>query len=134
MVEEEFSKPVQRLLQQGICSIEDVREAVEEARKLLLPDMSDRIRRAERVMSVLGDSTRIRILLLLSTREMCVCEIEAALQLTQSTASHHLGLLEHAGILTRNRKSKRVFYQLNKTQLIDEVLRETREGGIESVT
>lgn len=128
MSEQELSKPVQRLVQQGVCSIDDIREAVAEAHRLLMPEMSSRIREVERTIGVLGDSTRIRIVLLLAIREMCVCEIEAALKLTQSTASHHLGLLERAGILERDRRSKRVFYNLIETPLVSEVLRSLRSS------
>ncbi len=129
MSEQELSEPVKRLVRQKVCSIEDIREAEEEARNFSKPEMSSRIREVERNLDVLGDSTRLKIVLLLIKREMCVCEIEAALKLTQPTASHHLGMMERSGILERNRKARRVFYKLNRTPLVAEVIRSLKEGA-----
>lgn len=47
----------------------------------------------------LSDETRLRILSLIVKKEMCVCEIETALGLTQSNASRHLTTLKQAEIL-----------------------------------
>lgn len=116
------------MVQQGICSPQDIREAKAEATRLLTPEYSRRIRDAEKLLGALGDSNRIRIIYLLSRREMCVCEIEAALGLSQPTASHHLGLLEQVGLLERNRRARRVFYKINVSPIIDEVLRMIKGG------
>src|SRR3972149_1746597 len=63
-----------------------------------------------RLFKALADETRLRILNLLRTREMCVCEIMIALDLTQPTASHHLRILENAKLVEDSRKGKGVFY------------------------
>jgi ArsR family transcriptional regulator len=42
---------------------------------------------------------------------MCECEIIVALGLTQPTASHHLSILERAGIITATKRGKWVFYK-----------------------
>jgi ArsR family transcriptional regulator len=68
--------------------------------------------RQSRVFKALGDKTRLSILSLLSVREMCVCEIMAALSLTQPTASHHLGILENAGVLKERKDGRWVFYRI----------------------
>ena len=51
------------------------------------------VRPLTRLFRALGDETRLRIVALLSHGELCVCHIEAALDLNQSTASRHLGIL-----------------------------------------
>lgn len=62
--------------------------------------------------SALGDSTRLKMLRLIGDEELCSCEVMAALGLTQPTTSHHLGILERAGLLSSRRNGKWVFYKI----------------------
>lgn len=66
-----------------------------------------------KIFKALSDKTRIRILNLLSIRELCVCEIETILDITQSNASRHLNRLKDAKIITDNKKSQWVFYKID---------------------
>jgi len=72
-----------------------------------------------RFFKALADETRLRILKLLKVRELCVCEVMVALDLTQPTASHHLGILENAGLVKARKEGKWVFYRLTNPQLIE---------------
>src|ERR1051325_5215410 len=56
------------------------------------------VRPLTRLFRALGDETRLRIVALLSHGELCVCHLESALELNQSTASRHLGILRAAGV------------------------------------
>jgi len=67
----------------------------------------------ERFFKALGDSTRLKMIRLLAERDMCVCEIMVALEITQPTASHHLNILERQGIAKKSRKGKWVLYGLS---------------------
>jgi hypothetical protein len=49
-------------------------------------------------MKALADPGRIKIVKMLEARELCVCEIHAALDLAQPTISKHLRILEEAGL------------------------------------
>jgi ArsR family transcriptional regulator len=69
----------------------------------------------ERVFFGLADQTRVMILELLTDEELCSCEITAALQLTEPTTSHHLGILERSGLIVSRREGKWVFYQIANT-------------------
>ncbi len=113
------SKSVQRLIELGICQPSDISRARTEAERLSSPEYAARIRRAERLLGTVGDSNRIKILLLLSKREMCVCELESALGLPQPTVSHHLGLLERADLLERSKKERWVFYRVRDSPALD---------------
>jgi len=70
------------------------------------------LRRLKDVFSGLADETRLKILKLLAGEELCACELMAALDLTQPTTSHHLGILERSGLVLPRREGKWVFYRL----------------------
>ena len=115
---DQAKRSVQHLIELGMCQPSDVERAKEEARRLSSPDYAMKIRRAEKLLGAVRDSTRIRILLLLSGREMCVCELESALGLAQPTTSHHLGILEQAGLVERSKKERWAFYRVRNSPTI----------------
>ncbi len=113
------STSVQRLIELNICQPSDIKRAEAEAEKLSTPEFSAKLRRAEKLVGAIGDSNRMKILLLLSKGEMCVCELESALGLPQPTVSPHLGLLEQADLLRRNKKGRFVFYEIQNSPALD---------------
>ncbi len=68
-----------------------------------------------RIMKALSDPNRVRVLKLLQTKELCVCEIQEFLQLAQSTVSKHMKILEDAGLVDRERRGSWIIYQLSNT-------------------
>ena len=64
------------------------------------------------ILKALADENRIRILNLLRNDELCVCDIEAVLDIKQSNASRHLNRLKIAGIIVSDKKSQWVYYRL----------------------
>jgi len=81
-------------------------------------DEDDRTFRAlELFFAALGDTTRLKILKLIGDEELCSCEVMAALELTQPTTSHHLGILERAGLLSSRRNGKWVFYKITNSTI-----------------
>lgn len=65
-----------------------------------------------KILKMLADETRFRILELLLNGEACVCEIFPKVKKTQSTVSIHLGKLERAGLIESRREGKKVFYKI----------------------
>jgi ArsR family transcriptional regulator, arsenate/arsenite/antimonite-responsive transcriptional repressor len=62
----------------------------------------------------LSDETRLRCLMLLYKEgELCVCELTAALELSQPKISRHLAPLRHNGILQDSRVGQWVYYKIN---------------------
>jgi len=114
------SKRLDRLIKSGICPAEDVSRYAEEL-KQLAEKIADRefAQKRSKFFKALADETRLRILRLLEVREMCVCEVMVALGLTQPTASHHLGLLEDAGLVKDRKEGKWVFYSIADSKLIE---------------
>lgn len=67
-----------------------------------------------KVVRALGDKNRLMILKLLEDRELCVCEMQAALGIAQPTVSKHLKILEKAGLVHRKKEGLWVNYRLNR--------------------
>jgi ArsR family transcriptional regulator, lead/cadmium/zinc/bismuth-responsive transcriptional repressor len=68
------------------------------------------------LLKVLADPTRLRIVGYLAQRELCVCDLEELLGISQSMTSHHVGVLRRAGLLLQRREERDVrwvFYRLN---------------------
>jgi len=108
-----ISKRLERLVRSGICPAEDVSKYALELRQLV-HEITDEntVKTQSRLFKALADATRLKIVMLLEIREMCVCEIMVALDLTQPTASHHLGILEAVDLVKDRREGKWVFYSL----------------------
>ena len=64
------------------------------------------------VARALGDETRARIVALLGVRALCVCELMAALDLSQATVSDHVRILVDAGLLTASKQSYWTVYSV----------------------
>lgn len=72
----------------------------------ILYDLSD-------LFKVFGDTTRIKILCALFQAEMCVCDIAALLNMTQSAISHQLRVLKQARLVKFRKEGKVVYYSLD---------------------
>ena len=113
-----LDKSLENLACSGRCAPEEAasyREKLEELAKeaideTLVDDQS-------RVFRALGDKTRMRIVYLLKARELCVCEIMAALHLTQPTASHHLNILENAKVIKERKDGRWAFFSITDMKL-----------------
>lgn len=66
------------------------------------------------IFKALGDETRLRIINLLLQRELCVCDIEGILEISQSNASRHLLKLKSCGIITQEKKAQWVFHRIDE--------------------
>lgn len=65
-----------------------------------------------KVMKALSDRNRVKIIKMLQSREMCVCEMQAALELAQPSVSKHLKVLEEAGLVESRKDGLWVNYRV----------------------
>ncbi len=93
------------------CDFYQVHEKVVEAVHGNIPD-EDVLYDLAELFKVFGDSTRIKILYVLSEAEMCVCDIAQILNMTQSAISHQLKILKQSKLVKNRREGKAVFYSL----------------------
>jgi len=64
-----------------------------------------------------GDVNRLRIFTLLRQGEQCVCNIEAATQLSQNLVSHHLRVLRESGLVQSRKSGRWAYYSINRINL-----------------
>lgn len=74
------------------------------------------------LMKAFTNETRLRILVILSQKQLCVCEIQGILKKPQPQISKQLGILKDLGLLTDVKKDKFVFYSLNDNEIVKAVI------------
>ena len=82
--------------------------------------MAKQLSEMEAFFKALADATRLRILGLLLTGEVCVCHIHESLKIPQPKASRHLAYLRHAGLVETRRDGLWIYYRM--ADLADPVL------------
>ncbi|GEM_PF-1683458 len=85
---------------------------------------------------VLTDETRLQIIQLLRDGELCVCELQEELEMSQPSVSYHLRQMVEAGFLLRRREAGWTNYRLNPElpEQVDKIREELGlyEGGFET--
>lgn len=79
--------------------------------ELMLTD-DTKIESLAEFFKVFGDATRIKILLALYDKELCVCDIAMELNMTQSAISHQLKILKQMRLVKNRREGKSIIYSL----------------------
>jgi ArsR family transcriptional regulator len=74
--------------------------------------MTGQLLQMESLFKALADATRLRILGLLLTGEVCVCDIHESLKIPQSKTSRHLAYLRRAGLVETRREGLWIHYRM----------------------
>lgn len=67
-----------------------------------------------KILKVIAEPNRLRILCFLSSGTKCVCEIERNLSLSQNLVSHHLKVLREANLISFTKQAQWKHYALNQ--------------------
>ena len=67
---------------------------------------------------VFGDATRLKILYVLLSAEMCVYDIASVLGMSQSAISHQLRVLKQMDLVKNRREGKTIFYALADAHIV----------------
>lgn len=108
------TEKLERLIESGECPSKSSEVYAKELKKLsyqLDEEISDKILE---LFNALSDHKRMKIVKLLLNRKLCVCEFTEVLDISQSTVSHHLGILENSGLIRGFKKGKWTFYEVEK--------------------
>jgi ArsR family transcriptional regulator, arsenate/arsenite/antimonite-responsive transcriptional repressor len=99
--------------------------------------MPTQVQAIEHLFQALADATRLRILGLLLTGEVCVCDIHESLKISQPKASRHLAYLRRAGLVLARREGLWMYYRLAESRepLVDTIRQAVTHtlGHVESI-
>lgn len=102
-------------------------EIADEYRKELL-QLADSVadaptaKKNSKFFKALSDEKRLRIVKLLREKEMCICELMICLDMTQPNLSHHIQILENAGVVNRKKKGKWVYCSLADKKTVEDLI------------
>ena len=100
----------------NICKCEEVHEyIIDEVRQVMPQD--EMLYDLAELFKVFGDTTRIKILYALFSKEMCVCDIADLLGMTHSAISHQLRVLKQARLVKFRKEGKVVYYSLDDSHI-----------------
>jgi len=69
------------------------------------------------IFKALSDTTRLRVLKLLERGELCVCDIVAAMEMSQPKVSFHLNALKEAGFVKDRKEGRWIHYRLDEADV-----------------
>lgn len=101
----------------GTCDVNCIHaDAVKEVKKAAIS--RDGATDLSRIFQVMSDPTRLRIISLLTQKELCVCDIAAALGMTQSAVSHQLRVMRMAQLVKYRKEGRIAFYALDDEHVL----------------
>jgi len=104
----------------GVVAIDE--EKVKAVTKLMPKDIE--VDRTAETFKILGDPTRLKIVLALMKEELCVCDLSALIGVTVSAISHQLRLLRNMRIVKNRKEGKMVYYSIDDLH-IENIISET---------
>lgn len=79
----------------------------------------EKSQRMAEFFSCLGDANRLRILSVLAVQELCVCDIAAAVKMSESAVSHQLRTLRAGRLVGYRKQGRNVFYFLKDSHILN---------------
>lgn len=80
---------------------------------------TEKAQRMAEVFSLLGDTNRLRIVSLLAVKELCVCDLAAILNMSESAVSHQLRALRTMRLVRYHKRGRKVFYRLQDNHVLN---------------
>jgi ArsR family transcriptional regulator, lead/cadmium/zinc/bismuth-responsive transcriptional repressor len=97
---------------EDVCGVRCIhRERIMEARDRALP--AGEYEAMAALFKAMGDPNRLRVLWALGHGEMCVCDLAAHLECSESAVSHQLRLLRQMALVKNRRQGQVLYYRLN---------------------
>lgn len=95
-----------------LCECNVIHEDVVERVRQQMPEETP-VYEVSELFKVFGDSTRSRMICALRLEEMCVCDLAALLNMTQSAISHQLRILRSSRLVKSRKQGRVVYYSLD---------------------
>ena len=107
--------------EQELCGVRTIHlDRVARARNKMLSKRE--LERLALTCRLLGDPTRLKIVMALQDGEMCVCDIAAFIGLSESAVSHQLRRLRELAIVKNRREGQMLYYSLDDAH-VDDLIR-----------
>lgn len=116
------------MTEENTCEILRIDEKTVKKMKNNMLDITE-IQKLSAIYKALGEPTRLKILHCLKQEEMCVCDISAILDMSQSAVSHQLRVLRNLRLVKYRKEGKMVYYSLDDEhifRILDEGLSHIR--------
>ncbi|MBE9227919.1 helix-turn-helix transcriptional regulator [Phormidium sp. LEGE 05292] len=81
--------------------------------------LTEKAQRMAEFFSFLGDANRLRILSMLAVKELCVCDLAAALEMSESAVSHQMRVLRSMRLVSYRKRGRNVFYRLKDHHVLE---------------
>jgi ArsR family transcriptional regulator len=115
MCKETTTEQLNKLLETRFCDANDTDEHETQLEKLSESYLKRfELKEKAGLFNALSEENRLKILTLLTLREMCVCELTVALGMTQPNLTYHIKKLENVGLVRYRKEGKWVYYGLNE--------------------
>ncbi len=99
-------------INEDVCGVRVIHsERISQAKSEAVPE--NELERMALIYKMLGDPTRLKILLALRNNEMCVCDLAAFTCLTESAVSHQLRRLRDTALVKKRRDGQVLYYSLD---------------------
>jgi len=80
---------------------------------------TEKAQRMAEFFSLLGDANRLRIISVLAIQELCVCDLAAILDMSESAVSHQLRALRAMRLVRYHKRGRKVFYHLQDNHVLN---------------
>ncbi len=106
----------QKCINEDTCNVRVIHaDKIAQAHKMAAPD--EQLDHLALTYRMLGDPTRLKIIMALKQVEMCVCDIAAFLGISESAVSHQLRRLRETSIVRNRREGQVLYYTLNDSHV-----------------
>lgn len=115
--------------QEGECEVRRVHPEAVAWASAALPDARC-VEQASAFLKLMADPTRLRIISALNATELCVCDLAAAVGISESAVSHQLRLLRSGRVVTYRKAGRVAYYRLldhHVTVMVQSALDHARE-------
>lgn len=99
-----------------VCGVTYIDEKKVKRAEKAMPD-ENLVQEAAEILKVLGDPTRLKIVLALKQEELCVCDLSTLTNVSVSAVSHQLRLLRGQRLVKYRKIGKMVYYSLDDAHI-----------------
>lgn len=111
-----MNKTKQLEMSEDLCQVRCIHlDRIVQARKEKISD--PKLERLALTYKILGDATRLKIVMALKNGEMCVCDIAAFIGISESAVSHQLRRMRELAIVESRRDGQVLYYSLNDAHI-----------------